>query len=140
MTRIVASEEALRLGISLKVDVRESRERKTRTRGRGVGGPSRLCPSLARSRGARPNRRGCLQASSHLESSSDTCCCLNRGRGFSPGRGFHWDGRNPRALGVRARYYGYDNCPVHTNSNILKTNFVFTRICLPFTRNRRFRS
>ena len=37
LTRIVASEQALRLGISLKVDVRETRERKTRTRGKGGG-------------------------------------------------------------------------------------------------------
>ena len=68
LTRIEACEQALRLGISLKVDVREARERKTRTRGEGGGGgPSRLCPSFARSRGARPNRRACPQARSLLE-------------------------------------------------------------------------
>ena len=57
LTRIVACEQALRL--ALKVDVREARERRRRTR--------RCRPSLARSRRARPNTRACSQASSHLE-------------------------------------------------------------------------
>ena len=85
LTRIVACEQALRL--ALKVDVREARERRRRTRrcrggggGGGVGAAprSRVLAGLAQIREL---------ARRLVATSSDTCCCLNWGCGFSRGRG-----------------------------------------------------